>query len=94
MILTFQVMKPKTLAEERLLALMQRARQIAVEIDGIYDLALYRTERAHMWQCSIDVEDERAWELLQADPRFREIFEKVKRLGVSITLENQLERQI
>lgn len=94
MILTFQLMKPETLAEERFLALMQRARQIAVEIDGVYDLALYRTERADIWQCSIDAEDEQTWELLQADPRFQSVLETVKRLGVSITLENHLERQI
>ncbi len=94
MILTFQVMKPETLAEERLLALMQRARQIAFEIDGVYDLALYRTARPNIWQCNIDTEDERTWELLQADPRFHEICEAVKRLGVEITLESRLERQI
>lgn len=94
MILTFQLMKPETVAEERLLALVQRARQIAVEIDGVYDLALYRTERANIWQCSIDTEDKQTWELLQADLRFREVYEAIKRLGVSITLENQLERQI
>jgi len=94
MILTFRLMKPETLAEERFLALMQWARQIAVEIDGVYDLALYRTERANIWQCSIDTEDEQTWELLQADPRFRNICEAIKRLGVNISLENQLERRI
>lgn len=81
MILTFRVMKPETLAEERLLALMQQARQIAVEIDGIYDLALYRTERAHMWQCTIDTEDEQAWELLQAHSRSREVCAALQRLS-------------
>jgi len=94
MILTFRLMKPETLAEERFLALMQRARQIAVEIDGVYDLALYRTGRANIWQCTIDMEDEQTWELLQADPRFRNICEAIKRLGVNISLENQLERRI
>ncbi|GBC76046.1 hypothetical protein HRbin07_00239 [bacterium HR07] len=94
MILTFQLVKPETVPEERLFALMQQARQIALERDGVYDLALYRTEQAHIWQCSIDIEDEQTWELLQADPRFREIIEAVKRLGVSIRLESQLERQI
>ncbi|MCS6902907.1 MAG: hypothetical protein NZO41_01345 [Candidatus Bipolaricaulota bacterium] len=94
MILTFQLMKPETMPEEQLLALAQRARQIAVEIDGVYDLALYRTERAHIWQCSIDTEDEQSWNLLQADLHFREVCEALKRLGVSITLENHLERQI
>lgn len=94
MILTFQVMKPEMVPEEQLLALAQRARQIAVGIDGVYDLALYRTERTNIWHCSIDTEDEQSWNLLQADLRFREVCEALKRLGVSITLENHLERQI
>ncbi|MFN4218939.1 MAG: hypothetical protein ACK4HB_06650 [Candidatus Bipolaricaulia bacterium] len=94
MILTFELVKPEAVSDERLFALMQRARQIALEIDGVYDLALYRTERANIWQCSIDTEDERAWKLLQADPRFQSLLEAVKRLGVSITQESQLERQI
>lgn len=94
MILTFELMKPETVPEERLFALMHRARQIAVEIDGVYDLALYRTERPNIWQCSIDVEDERMWKFLQADSRFREVCEAIKQLGVSITLESHLERQI
>jgi hypothetical protein len=94
MILTFELVKPKAVSDERLFALMQRARQIAIELEGVYDLALYRTERPTIWQCSIDTEDERAWNLLQADPRFREVCGAVKRLGVSITLEDQLERQI
>ncbi len=94
MILTFKLVKPGAVSDERLLGLMQRARQIALEIDGVYDLALYRTERANIWQCSIDTEDEQTWELLQAEPRFREICEAIKRLGVGITLESWLERQI
>ncbi len=94
MILTFQLVKPETVSEERLFALMHRARQIAIELEGVYDLALYRTERPNIWQCSIDTEDERAWNLLQDDPRFREVCQALTRLGVSITLENQLERQI
>lgn len=94
MILIFKLVKPEAASDERLFALMHQARQVAVEIDGVYDLALYRTERANIWQCSIDAEDEQAWKLLQADPRFREIFKAVRCLGVSITLESQLERQI
>lgn len=58
MILTFELVKPETVSDERLFALIQRARQIAVEIDGVYDLALYRTEYPNIWQCSIDTEDE------------------------------------
>lgn len=94
MILTFELMKPETVPEERFFALMHRARRIAVEIAGVYDLALYRTERANIWQCSIDTEDGRTWEVLQADPRFQSALEAVKQLGVEITLESRLERQI
>mgnify|MGYP001024350108 CR=1 FL=1 len=94
MILTFELVKPEAVPDERLFVLMHRARQIALELEGVYDLALYRTERPTIWQCSIDTEDERAWNLLQADPRFREVCEALTRLGMSITLEDQLERQI
>lgn len=94
MILTFELVKPETVSDERLFALIQRARQIAVEIDGVYDLALYRTEHPNIWQCSIDTEDEQAWKLLQADPRFRSVVEEAKQLGVSITRESRLERKI
>jgi hypothetical protein len=94
MILTFDLMKPATVPEERLFGLIQRARQIALDIDGVYDLALYRTGRANIWQCSIDTEDERTWEFLQADLRFQSVLEAVKHLGVEITLESRLERQI
>ncbi len=94
MILTFELVKPETVSDERLFALIQRARQIAVEIDGVYDLALYRTEHPNIWQCSIDTEDEQTWKLLQADPRFQSVLEAVKHRGVGITLESRLERQI
>lgn len=94
MILTFELVKPEGMPEERLLALVRRARQIALEVDGVYDLALYRTERGGVWQCSIDTEDEQAWKLLRADPRFRSVVEEAKQLGVGITLESQLERKI
>ena len=94
MILTFELVKPEAVPDERLFALMHWARQIAIELEGVYDLALYRTERPTIWQCSIDTEDERAWNLLQTDPRFREVCEALTRLGMSITLEDQLERQI
>ncbi len=97
MILMFKLVQLEAASDERLLTLIHRARQIALEIDGVYDLALYQkrgTKDDGVWQCNIDVEDERTWELLQADLRFREVCAAVKRLGVEITLESRLERQI
>jgi hypothetical protein len=41
---TFDLIKPATVSEERFLGLAQRARQIAIEIEGVYDLALYQTD--------------------------------------------------
>lgn len=94
MIQTFELRKPESLSPERFFGLMQRARRIAVEIEGVYDLALYQAEANGLWQCSVDVEDAQAWELLQADPRFRGVVREVKALGVRIISKSQWERRV
>lgn len=94
MIKTFDLVKPETLSDERFFGLVQRARQIAIEIEGVYDLALYQTDGAHCWQCSVDVDDEQAWEALQADKSFRRVLDEVKSLGVQIVAHGQLERRV
>ncbi|MBI3659127.1 hypothetical protein HY230_01480, partial [Candidatus Acetothermia bacterium] len=53
MILTFNLLKPEQMPKERLFALVWRARQIALELDGVYDLALYQTEYPKTWRCSV-----------------------------------------
>lgn len=94
MIRTFDLVKPDSVPNERLFALVQRARRIAIEIDGVYDLALYQTAKEGLWQCSVDAEDERAWEQLRKDSRFRHLVEEVKALGVQIVPKDHLERHI
>lgn len=94
MIQTFELLKPEGVPNERFFALVQRARRIAVEIEGVYDLALYQSEQDGLWQCSVDVEDEKAWELLQADPRFRRVVQEVQALEVKIVSKSQWERRI
>jgi len=97
MILTFELVRPETVSEERFLSLVRRARQIAIEIEGVYGLALYQsqeTERNGVWQCSIDVDDEQAWELLQADLRFRQVVDDAKKIGVRVVTDGQLERRV
>nr|BAL59176.1 hypothetical protein HGMM_OP3C331 [Candidatus Acetothermum autotrophicum] len=94
MIKTFDLVKPETVSDERFFALAQRARQIAIEIEGVYDLALYQTDGVNCWQCSVDVDDERAWELLQTDRSFRRVLDEVKSLGVQIVPHGQLERRV
>jgi hypothetical protein len=94
MIRTFDLVKPDTVSDERLFALVQRARRIAIEIDGVYDLALYQTEKGGLWQCSVDAEDERACEQLRDDSQFRHLVKEVKALGVQILPKDQLERRI
>jgi hypothetical protein len=91
---TFDLVKPETVSDERFFALAQRARQIAVEIEGVYDLALYQTNGASRWQCSVDVDDEQAWELLQADRSFRRVLDEARALGVQIVPHGQLERRV
>ncbi|MCI2430532.1 hypothetical protein LM602_05435 [Candidatus Acetothermia bacterium] len=94
MIKTFDLVKPETVSDERFFALAQRARQIAVEIEGVYDLALYQINGASRWQCSVDVDDEQAWELLQADRSFRRVLDEARALGVQIVPHGQLERRV
>lgn len=94
MIHTFKLHKPEALPQERFFELMQWARRIAVEIEGVYDLALYQAQENGQWYWSVDVEDEQAWEELQTNSRFLEIMEQLKALGVSILPKARLERRI
>lgn len=94
MIKTFELVKPETVSYERFFGLAQRARQIAVEIEGVYDLALYQANGASCWQCSVDVDGEQAWETLQADKSFRRLLDEARALGVQIVAHGQLERRV
>jgi hypothetical protein len=94
MIKIFELRRPESVPPERFFELVQRARRIAVEIEGVYDLALYQTEEDGLWQCSVDVEDAQAWEELQADPRFRGVLQEMEALGVSIVSKSQWERRV
>lgn len=94
MIHTFELHTPETLPQERFFGVMQRARRIAVEIEGVYDLALYQALEGGQWYWSVDVEDEQAWEQLQTNSRFLGVLEQLKALGVSILPQARLERRI
>lgn len=94
MIKTFELRKPASVPNERLFELMQRARRIAIEIDGVYDLALYQTDRDGFWQCSLDVEDEETWQRVQADPQLQQLWTQLQALGMQIVGENHLERRV
>lgn len=94
MIKTFKLRKPDSVSDERFFALVQRARRIALEIEGVYDLALYQTEQRDLWQYSLDVEDEETWQQVQADPRLQQLWAQLRALGVQIVGQNHLERRI
>lgn len=94
MIKTFKLRKPDSVSDERFFALVQRARRIALEIEGVYDLALYQTEQRDLWQYSLDVEDEETWQQVQADPRLQQLWAQLRELGVQIVGQNHLERRI
>ncbi len=94
MIKTFELRKPDSVSDERFFALVQRARRIALEIEGVYDLALYQTEQRDLWQYSLDVEDEETWQQVQADPRLQQLWAQLRELGVQIVGQNHLERRI
>lgn len=94
MIHTFKLHKPETLPQERFFGLVQQARRIAIEIDGVYDLALYQAQEDGRWCWSVDVEDDQVWEHLQKNPRFLEVLGQLEALGVSILPQARLERRI
>lgn len=94
MIYTFELVKPDSVPEERFFALVKQARRIAMEIDGVYDLALYQTEKDGVWQCSVDVDDEQTWQQVQVAPSLRGVWEQMQALGVQIVRQNKLERMI
>ncbi|MCS7197867.1 MAG: hypothetical protein NZ930_04210 [Candidatus Bipolaricaulota bacterium] len=94
MIHAFELHKPATLPQERFFALVQQARRIAIEIDGVYDLALYHASENGRWYWSVDVEDEQAWEQLQADSCFLEVIERLKALGVEVLPRVRLKRRV
>ena len=91
---TFELRKPDSVPNERFLGLMQRARRIAIEIDGVYDLALYQMEQSDLWQCSLDVEDEETWQRVQTEPQLQRLWGELQALGVQIVGQNHLERRI
>ena len=94
MIRTFNLIKPSQLPQDRFFALIWRARQLALELEGVYDLALYQTEQPGTWRCSVDMDGDEGLEQLQADQRFQRVWTELKELGVQITQEDQLERKI
>ena len=93
MILTCNLIKPEQVPNERLFALVWRARQIALELEGVYDLALYQTDQPGTWRCSVDMDGHDDWERLQADQRFQRVCMELQELGVQIAEEYQLERK-
>ncbi|MBI3460932.1 hypothetical protein HY009_08390 [Candidatus Acetothermia bacterium] len=94
MILTCNLIKPEQVPKERLFALVWRARQIALELDGVYDLALYQTLQPETWRCSVDMDGHDERERLQADQRFQRVCAELKALGIQIAEKDQLERKI
>lgn len=94
MIQTFELLKPEALPQERFFALVQQARRIAIEIEGVYDLALYQDDKDKRWYWSVDVEDEHVWGRLQGDARFLKVIRRLQSLGVSVLPKARLDRHI
>ena len=95
MIQMFDLIKPETMSTELFFGLIRQARQIALEIEGIYDLALYqKIEQLGVWRCSVDMVDQKAWGLLLDDPRFQQVVNEAKALGVKIVPEGPLKRRV
>jgi hypothetical protein len=96
-ILEFNLAKPSVLSEERFLSLIRKARQAALTLEGVYDLALYQAEtdgERPVWQCRVDLDGFSDWICLQADPRFQQVWGEMRSLGVQILTEEHLERVV
>jgi hypothetical protein len=94
MIKIFELRRPESVPPERFFGLVQRARRVAVEIEGVYDLALYQTEEDAFGSAAWTWRTRQAWEELQADPRFRGVLQEMEALGVSIVSKSQWERRV
>ncbi len=95
MILEFDLVKPRILSQERFFSLIRKARQVALTVEGVYDLALYQLEtdgERPVWQCRIGLDGFVDWTRLQADPRFQQAWSEMRSLGVQTLTEEHLER--
>ena len=90
----YGLIQAENVPRENFFTLMRRARQIALEIEGVYDVALYQTEQAGVWRCTVNIDSRGAWELLQMDQRFQEVWTELTVQGVRVMHRDPMERRI
>jgi hypothetical protein len=97
MIRRFELVKPKEVRMEKFFELMFQLRRYALSIEGVYDLALFETEKTEqqgIWSCSVEMASESAWTQMCADVHLRQICDQLRELGVKSVEEMELVRRI
>ncbi len=94
MVVTLSLIVPETVTREYLFARVRQARQIALENEEVYDLALYQSEEPRLWQCSVELKNTGEWESLQQESHFRQIWNELRERGVHVLTEHRLERWV
>lgn len=73
----------------------QAARRAALEVPGVYDLALYggdASQTSSFW-CALDVEDEQASSAFWQDQQVQQALKQGARLGLALVQQSRWERR-
>ena len=94
MVIIYELIPAENVPRENFFKVMRRARQIALTIEGVYDLALYQAEQTGAWRCTVEMDGQQPWELLQTDQRFQEVWTELTAQGVQVMRRDPMERRI
>jgi len=94
MLLLLAIAAQRTVPPEQLASWVQFTRAAAIEVPGVYDLALYQksaSKKRRFW-VALDVEDERATAAFWDDPEVRKALQRGERLGVQLIPQGHYQR--
>ena len=94
MVVIYELIQAESVPREDFFKVMRQARQIALTIEGVYDLALYQIEQAGVWRCTVEMDGRESWEMPRTDRRFQEIWAGLEAQGIGIVLNDPMERRI
>ncbi len=84
MLLLLAIAAKHTVPPKQLANWFQVTRAAAIEVPGVYDLALYRRGSSRRIWGALDVEDEHATSTFWADSEVRKALQKGKQLGIEL----------
>ena len=81
-------------AEDEIMRWFQAAREIALEVSGVYDLALCDSDGPSSGGlcCVLDVEDESALSMFWEDPHVQRALQEAKQQGLELVLQARWRR--